>query len=198
MLTQMEEEILAEARSVAERKLNEAEKVAEEILQRARAEGEAEASAISQRNQENIKTSERKKLSDAKRKAALQTLREKNVLVEAVLNEARENLKSAATGEHYVKTLRAMLESSVAQFGEGEVHVRLTERDLKQRDNIVKHLKLPPKVKLQVDDKPLDSLGGFILSTADDRVRVDNSFEARLRFIEGSLRREIAEILFGG
>jgi len=52
-------------------------------------------------------------------------------------------------------------------------------------------------VKLTLEDKHIETIGGVILTTSDGSVRFDNTFEARLERDKATLRKEVAGILTG-
>ena len=43
----------------------------------------------------------------------------------------------------------------------------------------------------------VDTMGGVIVETEDGRIRIDNTFEARMERFEGEIRSTIAKVLFG-
>jgi len=52
-------------------------------------------------------------------------------------------------------------------------------------------------VKLTVDEKGIETIGGVVLSTSNGSVKFDNTFEARLERMRPTLRKEVAGILTG-
>lgn len=49
--------------------------------------------------------------------------------------------------------------------------------------------------KLTMEEEPIETIGGVVLSTPDGSVRFDNTFEARLERMRPTLRKDVAEIL---
>lgn len=53
-----------------------------------------------------------------------------------------------------------------------------------------------PGCKLALDEEPMPGSGGLLVRTADNRVRVDNSFEGRRARLAENLQEEVLERLF--
>lgn len=43
----------------------------------------------------------------------------------------------------------------------------------------------------------MNSIGGFILSTPDEKIRVNETLEERLKAAKRTMRKDISKILFG-
>jgi vacuolar-type H+-ATPase subunit E/Vma4 len=191
------EEILAEAKEEAKKKIEEAKKRSKELAEKAKAEAEKAAKAAWIKTEEDAKLIEEKKLSEARREASLKILSEKNSLIKNTFQEALKRLKDLAKKDDYYTYLCRMIESSVTQLGSNEVTLRLNQRDLKAQNKILEGLKLPKNLKLTVDKEPIETMGGYFISTPDNRIKINGTFEYRLSYAENLFRKEISGILFG-
>ena len=52
-------------------------------------------------------------------------------------------------------------------------------------------------VRLTVDEKGIETIGGVTLTTSNGSVKFDNTFEARLERMRPTLRKDVAAILTG-
>ncbi|KYH39279.1 MAG: archaeal A1A0-type ATP synthase, subunit E [Candidatus Hecatellales archaeon B24] len=189
------EEIIEEAKAEAQRRLAKAEEEAKKIVEAARAEAgrlveEAKAKAV-----EEVSLIERRRLSEARRKAALKILEEKNKLVAEAFKKAYSQLKNLKF-EAYSQSITRLLEASIPSIASEEVQVWLNKRDLERQNRLLKNVKLPKGVKLTVAEKPLETIGGFVLTSPDGKIKLDQTFEVRLQHVEKLLRKELSKILF--
>ena len=196
LIPKIGEEILAEAQAEAKRRIEEAEKEAKEKIEKAKVEAEKEAENVRARALEEIKTLEGRRLSEARRAASIKILEEKNNLIGKAFQEALKKLEKTVESEAYIKSLCSIIETTAPQLGEAEVRVRLNSKDLKRKNEILKNLKLPSNLKITVDNTPINTVGGCILETLDGKIRIDETFEARVAAAEKAIKKEIAKILF--
>ena len=176
--------------------IEEAEKEAKEKIEKAKVEAEKEAETVKAKALEEIKTLEGRRLSEARRVASIKILEEKNNLIGKAFQEALKKLEKTVESEAYIKSLCSIIETTAPQLGEAEVRVRLNSKDLKRKNEILKNLKLPSNLKITVDNTPINTIGGCILETLDGKIRIDETFEARVAAAEKAIKKEIAKILF--
>jgi V/A-type H+-transporting ATPase subunit E len=189
------EEIIEEAKAEAQRRLAKAEEEAKKIIEAAKAEAsrlveEAKAKAV-----EEVSLIERRRLSEARRTAALKILEEKNKLVAEAFKKAYSQLKNLKF-ETYSQSITRLLEASIPSLASEEVQVWLNKRDLERQSRLLKNVKPPQGVKLTVAEKPIETIGGFVLTSPDGKIKLDQTFEARLQHAEKLLRKELSKILF--
>ena len=196
LIPKIGEEILAEAQAEAKRRIEEAEKEAKEKIEKVKVEAEKEAETVKAKALEEIKTLEGRRLSEARRVASIKILEEKNNLIGKAFQEALKKLEKTVESEAYIKSLCSIIETTAPQLGEAEVRVRLNSKDLKRKNEILKNLKLPSNLKITVDNTPINTVGGCILETLDGKIRIDETFEARVAAAEKAIKKEIAKILF--
>ncbi|MDA4124436.1 MAG: V-type ATP synthase subunit E family protein [Thaumarchaeota archaeon] len=118
--------------------------------------------------------------------------------LEKTVNEAFglavDELK-AGSGPAYEKSLAQLVKEGLDVIGP-RANVSCSPRDRKAVSAAVRKLN-GGQVKLAVEDKSIETIGGVVLVTPDGSVRFDNTFEARLERTRSILRKEVAGILTG-
>jgi len=117
--------------------------------------------------------------------------------LEKAVNEsfdAASNQISELKGTSYDKAMERLIQEGLEVIGP-KAKVQCSPKDRRVVASIVK--KLSGKEKVSVDDNPVETMGGVVLTTPDESVRFDNTFEARLERMRPNLRQEVAAILTG-
>ena len=178
-----ERELREKARTIAESIRSDAKRRAQEIEQIYIA--DAERSAETERNKELF-------LARAEIRA-LQTKNRQQVF-QAAFSEARRQLGQTRQDPEYPgifeRLTREVVQVIGAEKGTIRVHVDPRDEDLCQKVTGV--LQLPCEI---VTD--LTSMGGLVVSSADDEVIVSNTFESRLQRAEEHRQLELYAILAG-
>lgn len=195
VLSKIGEDILAEAEAQARRKVEEAQQEARNRLERAKDEAAQEATLMEKRLLENTRLMEERKLSEARRTARLEVLAAKNEIVSKAFDEASKRLKAQVGRAAYYRGLRSLLEATVVSVRAEELNLKVNATDMEKKTELTKGLKLPAGIKLDLDKNPAQCIGGFILSTPDGKVKVDNTLEARLAILQRRLRKEVLSLL---
>jgi V/A-type H+/Na+-transporting ATPase subunit E len=102
---------------------------------------------------------------------------------------------SRSSGANYDRAVGRLIQEGIDVIGP-RAKVECASKDKKAVSAAVREL--APKAKLTLEEKPIESIGGVVLSTPDGSVRFDNTFEARLERTKPTLRMEVAEILTSG
>ena len=117
--------------------------------------------------------------------------------VEAQLVEQMQALMAKETV--YLKTLRAFIDTAAAEIGHERLHVQANSRDLRllhaHWTDILEHV---GKKSLRLDDNPIKTLGGVLVTSNDHRIRVDNTFEGRLARLRLRIQQVIQDRLLHG
>ena len=195
--------ILKDAREEAETIVKDAQKSAETIIEKqrqsARHSAEKEAYSLLKRAENDADIIRGKVATDIKRRAGWIVLSEKNRLITNVLNEVKKRLVNLKKSEGYVPVLEKLIVDAGAVLGGGMLEVVLNEND----STLVKLNKLEKKIsdrssvdtQLKFSEQKTKAVG-VIVKTIDDRIFVDNTFEAILSRRERELRLKITRILF--
>ncbi|RLI34924.1 hypothetical protein DRO53_02505 [Candidatus Bathyarchaeota archaeon] len=190
------EEIIEEAKAEAQRRIDKAKEEAEKILAEARAEAERAVEEAKAKARGEAELAERQRLSEVRRQNALRILEAKNRLISEAFKKAYEKLKSLKV-ESYAESLVKLLEISIPALGTDSVEIMFNKRDLERQSRLLKGLKVPENIKVNVSKQTIDTIGGFILTSSDGKIRLDQTFEARLEAAERKIKKEISKILFG-
>ena len=100
---------------------------------------------------------------------------------------------SGMSGAKYEKALAELIKEGIEVIGT-KARVYSSSKDRKAVVSAARKLSTGP-VKLTVDDKPVETIGGVVLTTPDGLVKFDNTFEARLERMRQELRKGVADLL---
>ena len=122
----------------------------------------------------------------------------------SVFTEAERRLRDIAEGREksvdYGEVLSKLIIEATAAMGGDEFNVAANDRDLK---HLTRHLDGTKErlketlvdVKLQLNDKPEDTLGGVIVRNADGTKSYNNTLEGRLLKARSRVEARVAKIL---
>jgi V/A-type H+/Na+-transporting ATPase subunit E len=113
--------------------------------------------------------------------------------VNGAFDSATEEI-SKSSGAQYERAIVRLIQEGLDIIGP-KAKVQCPAKDRRVVTSAIK--KLGGKAKVSFDDKPIDSIGGVVLSTPDGSIRFDNTFEARLERMKPTLRKEVASLLTG-
>jgi len=195
--------IIKDARAEAKTIVKEAKKSAETMIenqkQSARHSAEKEVYSLLKRAENDADVIRGKVSTDIKRRAGWIVLSEKNRLITSVLDEMKNRLMNLKKSEKYVPVLEKLIVDAGAVLGGGMLEVLLSEKDstLVKLNTLEKEIsdRSGVQTQLKFSEQKTEAVGA-IVKTIDDRIFVDNTFEAILRRRERELRLKIARILF--
>lgn len=119
-------------------------------------------------------------------------------LIKAVLDALPARLAELAQDEsRYLLLLRQWLREGAQAIERGQLIVRANRRDLPllRREWLQLSREDAAGKSVQLSEEPLDSLGGLLVCSADDQIRLDSTFEARMERLEVDLQRTVARVL---
>ncbi|MEA3277947.1 MAG: V-type ATP synthase subunit E family protein [Pseudomonadota bacterium] len=97
----------------------------------------------------------------------------------------------------YLKALKAYISQAAQQIEADELVAALNQNDLQaledQWTEIAKEA--APEKSIRLSPEPIETLGGVLLTSADNRIRVDNTFEGRLDRLRNHVQQVILERL---
>ena len=196
--------ILKDAREEAETIVKDAQKSAEMIIEKqrlsARHSAEKEAYSMLKRAENESEIIRGKVSTDIKRRAGWIVLSEKDRLITSVLTEAKNRLVNMQNSEEYFPVLEKLIVDASAVLDGGILEVVLNEKDSTlplKIDKLEKEIsdRTGFQTQLKFSEQKTEAVG-VIVKTIDDRIFVDNTFEAILSRRERKLRLIIAQILF--
>ena len=101
---------------------------------------------------------------------------------------------SELKGATYDRAMERLIQEGLEIIGP-KAKVQCAPKDSRIVASAVK--KLSGNKKVFMDDDPVETMGGVVLTTPDGSVRFDNTFEARLERMRPNLRKEVAAVLTG-
>ncbi len=119
-------------------------------------------------------------------------------LVQGVLQNLDERLRAFTQQEdEYLALLQAYLKAGAAEIERDDLVAEVNAEDLRRLrsrwDDIARQA--APDKTIRLAEKPMEGLGGIRLSSADNRIRVDHSFEGRRERLGHQLHQIIIERL---
>ena len=196
--------ILKDAREEAETIVKDAQKSAKMIIEKqrlsARHNAEKEAYSMLKRAENESEIIRGKVFTDIKRRAGWIVLSEKDRLITSVLTEAKNRLVNMQNSEEYFPVLEKLIVDASTVLDGGILEVVLNEKDSTlplKIDKLEKQIsdRTGFQTQLKFSEQKTEAVG-VIVKTIDDRIFVDNTFEAILSRRERKLRLKIAQILF--
>ncbi len=128
-------------------------------------------------------------ISGAKIEAKRTYLQIREEIIKDCFRESEKRLGNME-GTEYKKFLDRGIREGIDAVGKNAV-VMCAEKDFMVIKKIVSTL------NVSVDEKFLNSTGGVVVKSANEKIMVDNTFEGILNEKRGMLRKGMAEILFG-
>ena len=200
-LDRLVEDILRESRTRAEEIRKNGLAQIEDRLAAARAEASREADQITRNLKTECDAVVNRRVSQEKQKARLAYLEEKNKVVNDVMKDVQAGLLEFCRND---SSYRTFLLKSIAQGIDAvpaeRVRVALSEKDVRRYKGtklLEDALSTMQTTKIAVlSDEPIETTGGAVVTSQDNKVRVDCTLEARLELMRPQLLAEISRILF--
>lgn len=123
-------------------------------------------------------------------------------LAQSVLDGLNDRLEAlVADNDRYLPVLKALLKQGIDAIDAPELVIQVSRNDLEWLREFWDEfaIELAPGRKLLLSDDALDTaVGGAIIRTPDDRVRVNNTFEGRCQRLREATHEQVMESLFAG
>lgn len=198
-IEELEAALLARAKTLAEEYLAHAQHNRDQVIadtnERLRLREEREILAAKASAERNYR--QRVQASEIKQQEEFDRLRWS--LVRAVMERLSQRLAEVTADEkQYLPLLRRYLKQAAEVIERDELVAEVNQRDYtrlsKNWDGFCREAGVMKRVVLAPD--PMPCTGGIRLHSADDTIRVDNSFEGRLERMEEALQQVVMERLF--
>lgn len=164
------------------------------LLEKARADGKKLSEKIILKGQEDAAFEYEKCVTDARMEAGRKKMRLQSGLIQKAFEKSAAELEKFADGKEHPPILAKLAHEAVALLGEKKAVLYARKKDMKHID--LRKLSKESGTQIDFAKQPLD-IPGVIAESADGRVRVDNTFAARMKRDEGALRKIVADSLFG-
>lgn len=200
-LNQLEKALLDQAESLARERLQNAESARERIVQEsterlARAEARERLAARAEADK-----LVRRKVQAAEGRLTADLDRLRWALTEAVLGNVRLSLIDLTRDPaRYAAVLEGLVAAAAGQLPPGELVAEVNSADLNLLGPLWVDLiqRAAPGRRIELASHDRDSLGGICLRLADDRARLDQTFEARQDRLAEALAGVIMARMFSG
>jgi vacuolar-type H+-ATPase subunit E/Vma4 len=200
-LDRLVEDILRESRTRAEEIRKNGLAQIEHRLATARAEASREADQITRNLKTECDAVVNRRVSQEKQKARLAYLEEKNKILKDVMKDVQASLLEFCRND---SSYRTFLLKSIAQGIDAvpveRVRVALSEKDIRRYKGtklLEDALSIMQTTKTAVlSDEPIETTGGAVVTSQDNKVRAYCTLEARLELMRPQLLAEISRILF--
>jgi vacuolar-type H+-ATPase subunit E/Vma4 len=198
------ENILQALETEAEHQIAEIEQVAQVEVERIRARAQEEAAAVRQKHVAAIRATlatERVRILNRAKQETLQVvLGTREALIGSALETTARCLTTLSTTEAYPQLLQQLTQEALSIIGpDDRPIIRVRSEDLEVANQIIQELGRSATVEgnLEQDPAAWGCLGGVVVSTADGRIRLDNTLDARLQRVASIYRSQIAKIVIG-
>jgi V/A-type H+-transporting ATPase subunit E len=121
-------------------------------------------------------------------------------LIQEIIGSLRERLaRFAEDRAGYLRLLRACLATAARDLGVPKLVAEMNARDLKQLAGSFGELAhaAVPDADVALSREPIDCIGGVTVRSSDETMRVDATFDGRIRRLEHRLVETIMQQLFG-
>jgi len=185
--------------------LAESKQKAEAVLNDARKKAEVEAGAIISRGEQEARRESQRILAEARIRARREKVKAQEEVVNLAFKSARESMQKMAEGkgDDYTTVLEELIKESVLSSSSEALEVIFNPRDkgLVSDDSLNKIAQeagseLEMTIALSASAEELSCLGGVVVKSADGKVRIDNTFEARIDRFRDNIRTLVAKELF--
>lgn len=189
--------VLSDVRGDADRILAEARQKAGQIRQRAREQADEERKRILEQAAAEAARFRGQASASTQLKVRTLQLEQREKLLQAVFDAARQKLAGVQQSSDYEKTAHLLLAEALTQLGAPVVRVRADKVTRKLlTPALLEKLSKDRQIEMQLAEA-LETGTGVIVETEDGRRRFDNTLENRLKRMQASLRSPVHRILMG-
>ncbi len=201
------------AQLIAEDILREAKEKTTEVIRGAREEARTllDAARLGAREEEESEVKEARVrgkhiheevLAEGRMKAKREILQMREELINEVLKEAEDKLRTYVSSKKYEVDLVRIAADACKKLGSGQAAIRANRRDMKllekNRGEIERESGGGKKIVSISFGEPIQTIGGVRVGTPDGKIEIDETFEGRMRREFEALRVKIARILSEG
>jgi vacuolar-type H+-ATPase subunit E/Vma4 len=199
------EALLSEAHETAEKIIQDVKKTVQSTLEDQRKKGRERAReiiiSIDKKAQNDFVLIKLRDTISAESKAKWLILEKKHELIENVLNQVKDELRTHIKTDKYFHVLENLIVEGGIILGATDLEVILNGRDstlpldLDKLAEIIGE-KTGKKTNITKSAKKIDVIGGVIIQTTDGKIVLNNTFEGMLNNSESDIQFKIAQTLF--
>jgi len=195
------EDILTSANQQAQKILQEAESEQRRLLEEARNSIGRETADIIRNAESESEAIRRREVSEVRHRAKLREQAEKDKILTEVLEETKKSVLQALKDEkNYFAYLVRIISEALPQLDLPKAVIHLNAEDLKKLDGakLVQEVSKVGRSQVMISKDPIPCLAGAVVSSSDDKIRLDCTIEQKFEALEPSLLTEAGRLLFGG
>ncbi|MEM3519432.1 MAG: V-type ATP synthase subunit E family protein [Candidatus Hadarchaeales archaeon] len=187
---------MREAQEKAEKILSDAKKQRTTILDAAKLGAEEISDVELKKAKEVAREKFEREIVEGKMKIKREILKKREELINEAFKRAETSLKRAASGKEYEKKLVKLATEACRRTGHKDVILKANAKDLKilEREKSKIAAEIGGKVSI---GEAIQTIGGVVAVSADGKVVVDETFEARLKREAEALRIKVAKLFEG-
>ncbi len=190
------EELIASMEKDADRRIQEVRRQTQTTIDEERENVRRHADELQRRiiseGEARIEVERHQRLYRAREEVKARLARLRGEYEQRVIESAKERLADGRGDEGYSRVLERLVNEALASLGEPGGRVHVDPRDERMAREIL--ARSGTAVELIAD---LSTMGGAVVMSSDDRIRIDNTFEARLVRAAEVHRRAFTRRLFG-
>lgn len=200
-INQMVEDIVSNAKLEAKQVLNESKKQVKEILQRGKNAAEKEKMTILENESKKIVELEKQQVASINLQARREILQKKEEEIKKVFDQAQVELKNFTKKAEYPKALEGLIIEAGAALDGGNLVILTRKEDKTKVKDLAGLSKSITKIcgnkcSLKISKESVNAIGGIVIQTEDESIKIENTFEARLEQKFRMIRSEVAKKLF--
>jgi V/A-type H+-transporting ATPase subunit E len=189
--------VMAEARAEAEHNLVEARQKAEAIRSESRAQAAAERSRIMAHADQESARLHSQAIASAQLKARTLLLEQREILLNAVFEQARQQIAGLEKSPEYKDIAVSLLKEALERLGSDSALIRADSTTQGYLTGVaLEPVSKETGIKLELGE-PLNQGTGVIVHTPDGHRQFDNTLETRLNRLQDELRNPVHRLLMG-
>ncbi|KKN14808.1 hypothetical protein LCGC14_0992400 [marine sediment metagenome] len=189
-LDKMLKALEVEANEQGEKILADAQAQVDEILTKAKKDGEKRVSASLEKTKQRLRLKRAKIIGDANFEEKKSMLNAKDAIIEKLFTKIKDEAKQGISSD--VTFFEGLADEALLRFKGQDVKMLVNSRDKEMAEQVM----LGQEESYQIEGS-LNCIGGLKVVTVDSNIVVDNTIEARLRKIKQLYEPQIMKKLFG-
>jgi V/A-type H+-transporting ATPase subunit E len=190
-MEKISEAVLGKVKAEAQNTINEAEERAREVIGKAKKQQEIKLKEEKSKMLEEAEEEAARIIAQASIKARQELSRAKADVITKVIDRVKQELSEVSSDKIYVLNL---VREAVDGLGKNKGRIYVSPKDVSAvRKSLEGDMELASKI---VEVKEGDFLGGVIAEDIEGKIRVDNTYDARLEILLPKILPEISKELF--
>jgi V/A-type H+-transporting ATPase subunit E len=200
-INQMVDDIISNAKTEANKFIDDAKKQTKEVLDKAEVVAIKEKQDLLEIQSKQINEWEKQQIASLNLQARRTVLQKKEEKIQEVYEQAKAELKKIPKKAAYDKVLEGLIIEAGSALGGGNLVIKARSEDKSKIKDLTALAKAITKAcgnkcGLKLSKDTISALGGVVLVTEDGSITIDNTFDARLEQKLREIRTSVANKLF--